>query len=304
MILMYHGVVPSPDFRLTANHLSVEDFKRHIYYLNENFKIRKLTEMFEDYRKGVAAKEFEIAITFDDGYRNNYKYAFPVLKETKTPATVFVVTRALTDPGHILWYDFIDGVKDRLDYTQLSFFDFGFNAQKARTQKIVTGPESLKSFMKQINVDEKNRIIQWIKKQGIEPDLERKKEFFELITPIQMKEMVKSGLIEFGSHTHNHPNLSEIAAVEAEQEVVKSKMLLEESIGSEVKSIAFPDGSYNEAVKSICINAGYQNLLAVDYKLGSDVTDKNILPRFCISNTTTPESNFLNMNNNLRKKGF
>ncbi len=304
MILMYHGVVPSPDFSLSANHLSVNDFKRHIFYLKKNFKVRKLNDLFDDYSNGVPAKEFEIAITFDDGYSNNFNYAYPVLKQHEMPATIFMVTQALENPGRILWYDFIDGVKHRINPYGIAEVDFGFDSEKRIMQKNITDTESLKSFMKRINVEEKNKIIQWIKKHGIEPDSTGKKDYFELLSATQVREMTDSGLIEIGSHTHNHPNLSEITINEAEQEIVKSKKLIENATGKEVKSIAFPDGSYNDAVKSLCIKAGYKNLLAVDYMLDSDVNDKNILPRFCISNTTTPESNILNLNKSIGRKGF
>lgn len=304
MILMYHGVVPTPDFGLSANHLSVDDFKRHILYLKRNFKIKKLIDLFEDYRNNIPAKEFEIAITFDDGYANNYLHAYPVLKENDIPATIFLVTQALEYPGHILWYDFIDGVKSRINPQKIAAVNFGFGTAKEAMQKKITGAESLKSFMKRLSVEEKNRIIQWIKEMGIEPDLAGRKEFFELLSVKQVKEMADSGLIEIGSHTHNHPNLSEIEINDVEQEVVKSKNLIEEATGKSVQSIAFPDGSYNEAVKSICLNAGYKNLLAVNCMLNSDSNNRDILPRFCISNTTTPESNFLNLNRSLREKGF
>lgn len=304
MILMYHGVVPSPDFRFSANHLSVEDFKQHVFYLKSNFKIRKLYDLFEDYRNGVSAREFEIAITFDDGYANNFTYAYPVLKQHNIPATIFMVTQALENPGHILWYDYIDGVKAAIDTRKIAEVDFGFDSEKKLLQRNISGADSLKSFMKRINVNEKYKIIQWIKNQGVEPNSSGKRDFFELLSVEQLKEMTDSGLIEIGSHTHNHPNLSEISISEAEQEIVKSKKLIEDVTGRQVKSIAFPDGSYSDAVKKLCIKTGYRNLLAVDSMLNSDVNDKNILPRFCISNTTTPKSNILNLNYSFRKSGF
>lgn len=304
LILMYHGVVPSPDFSLSVNHISVDDFHDQIVYLKNNFKIRRLKDLFEDYKNNVPAREFEVAITFDDGYSNNFNYAYPILRQHNIPATIFVVTQALETPGYILWYDFIDGVKSRIDFHKIARVDFGFDFEKTILQKGVFNVETLKSFMKRIGVDEKNKIIQWIKKQEIELDVVGKKDFFELLSPIQIKEITESGLIEIGSHSHNHPNLAEIPASEAEQEIVKSKKMIEDVIGFPVISIAFPDGSYNETVKKLCLQAGYKNLLAVDYKFGTDIHDKSILPRFCISNTTTSESNILNLNRSLWKKGF
>ena len=80
--------------------------------------------------------------------------------------------------------------------------------------------------------------------------------------------------------------------------------MLEEVIQKEVYSIAFPDGSYNDEVKRVCMESGYKNLLAVDYKCASDVNDKSILLRGGVSSTTTYEANMIHLSREFSSSGF
>jgi len=303
LIVMYHGVVRKTDFNLSVNHLSVDDFEKQIKYLATRFEIISLSEMFKSYREGVANKK-QIAITFDDGYENNYTNAFPVLKKYNAPATIFVVTKMLEQPDYLLWYDLIDLVKQKLD---ISFFKN--NAQLLDEEKRymimqAEGWSDFKSKMKLLDIQEKELVIQRDSNE-VKHALEGvDKEYRKLLTTEQMSEMITSGLIEIGSHTHHHPNLDEISSEAAKNEIEQSKKILEQKLKVEIKSIAFPDGAYNEQTLQLCKQAGYENLLAVDYKTASDSNDRNILPRFCISNTTTNESNIYRLHRSFNKKGF
>jgi peptidoglycan/xylan/chitin deacetylase (PgdA/CDA1 family) len=304
IILMYHGIVPEPDFGFSVNHLAVSEFEKHLRYLKKNFTIKSLNEIMDDYRNDVAYYKPVIALTFDDGYANNYHYAYPLLQKYGLPATIFAVTSGLENPDAILWYDYIDSIKNRIDYRALSQADLGFNHSLTGLQQQISDSGSLKSFLKKLAFKEKQKIIDFLQLKGHYPDISERGDFLRLLNAAQMKEMTDSGLIEIGSHTHTHPNLAELTDEEAGFEVSHSRKLIEEATGKPAISIAFPDGSYSEETKALCKKNGYKNLLAVKYRLPTDRQDKSILPRFCISNTTTAESNFLMFNWKMMIEGF
>ena len=129
-------------------------------------------------------------------------------------------------------------------------------------------------------------------------------ECYKLLNNEQLKKFSESPLVEIGSHGYSHLNLAYIPKEVAEEELEKSKQKLEAITGKEVISIAYPDGNYNEEVKSSSLNAGYKNLLAVNYLLPSDSADKNILPRNGLSNTTTYEANMILLNKKFNQVGF
>src|SRR5262245_35832283 len=105
LLIMYHGVVRKMDPGLSVNHLSLEDFEEHVRYIKKNFEVVPVHELFRRKQQGGRSHRKTIAITFDDGYENNYLNAFPVLKKYNLPATIFVVAEAVRDPAYVLWYD-------------------------------------------------------------------------------------------------------------------------------------------------------------------------------------------------------
>lgn len=304
MILMYHGVVPEANLNISPNHLSLNNFEAQIKYLSSEFNIVSLEDIFSLYRNSESKTKTTLAITFDDGYENNFKYAFPVLQKYNVPATIFTVTKQLENPGFILWYDFVDVLKNHIP---LSFFQENIkklDKQLGKFDVVINSWGELKQFLKTLNQSEKEVVLNRRMIDLQEILLKVPDEFYKLLNIEQMKIMLDSGLIKIGSHTHSHPNLDIISDEESRSELALSKRHLEKNLNIEIKSIAFPDGAYNEKVKTNALNAGYKNLLAVNYRLESDYLDKNVLPRFCISNTTTFESNIFQMFRSFKKRSF
>ena len=305
LIIMYHGVVRKQNLGLSVNHLSLQDFEQQILYFRRNFDIVPVQEMFSRKQSGIRSKRKTIAITFDDGYENNYVNAFPVLRKFNIPATIFVVAGAVRDPDYTLWYDKIDLLKSSIDYKQIPTMKISLPADKMEIWKRIRDISALKNFMKTLNTREKEQVLSMLFPTGKGNQFESTDvEYRRMLGASQMKEMVASGYIEIGSHSMSHPNLDKLNEANLTFELSESKKELEQAIGSTVQSIAFPDGAYNDLVKNEARKAGYQNLLAVDFRQSSDLSQKDILPRFCISNTTTNESNYIMLNLAFDKLGF
>ena len=87
-VLMYHSVLKKNNkFRYG---ISLDDFKRQMEYL-KNVNIKKITT--EGLSKGdVDENANNVMVTFDDGYKNNFENAYPILKENNIPAVFFITT--------------------------------------------------------------------------------------------------------------------------------------------------------------------------------------------------------------------
>jgi peptidoglycan/xylan/chitin deacetylase (PgdA/CDA1 family) len=88
-ILYYHSV-----WRGTGQwgfRVSTEDFEWQIRHLTENYRVVSLDRLVECIRRGEAVNG-AAAVTFDDGYEDNYTNALPILEKYRCPATIFVVT--------------------------------------------------------------------------------------------------------------------------------------------------------------------------------------------------------------------
>lgn len=305
-VLVYHGVVKNKNLALSANHCSVKEFEKEISYLSKNFSIVSLTDIFKLHRKKIRPSKKTIAITFDDGYENNYTNAFPVLKKYNVPATIFVVASCVTNPEHILWYDYVDINKEYIDFSLFPAIQTDLSEDELSRVKKIQNFSNLRSFLKSVNTASKLKVLKEIIPSGQAASTisRTNSEFRKMLSVAQMKEMTDSGLIEIGSHSLTHPNLDMLTETELVFELNESKKLLEQATGKEIVSIAFPDGAYNEEVKRLSYKAGYRQLLSVESRLKSDQEDENILERFCISNTTTPESNMIQVQLGFNRWGF
>ena len=72
-----------------------EEFKKQMQYLHdEGYHTITMDELYDYMTKGTELPDKPVLITFDDGYIDNYKYAFPILKEYNMKATLFMITSA------------------------------------------------------------------------------------------------------------------------------------------------------------------------------------------------------------------
>jgi peptidoglycan/xylan/chitin deacetylase (PgdA/CDA1 family) len=93
-------------------------------------------------------------------------------------------------------------------------------------------------------------------------------EYWKLMTDSQISTLRNSDLISIGSHGYFHNNLGNIPLVDAINELILSKKYLEKLLQKEVFSLAYPDGSYNEALLNEAYNIGFKQQLAADQFLG------------------------------------
>ena len=79
LIINYHGVIENENLKYNGRHFSKDVFEKHLAYYQKNFQVVTVTEIFDMYRKNIIPPKKTIAITFDDGFENNYSIAFPLL---------------------------------------------------------------------------------------------------------------------------------------------------------------------------------------------------------------------------------
>lgn len=306
LILNYHGVVKKSDPKISPNHLSLEQFTKHIQYLSKNFNIVSLTDIFSIHQQKLSVDKKTIAITFDDGYENNFLNAFPVLQKFSAPATIFVTAQAVENSSEPLWYDALDISKSGLRWEEFKLDERILNNQEFKPLLNSSSFSEFKNKLKNLPAIKKAEVFRSLLPSEV---LENSKnstdsEYWKLLSNEQMRTLAGSGLIEIGSHGYSHTNLDILPLDELNVELVRSRKLLETVIQKKVISLAFPDGAYNEKVKMASREAGYTHLCAVNYRWPNDQLDNSILPRLSISNTTTFESVMIQIHRAFKYSGF
>ena len=90
-ILYYHRVNDKSDPFFSA--ISTRLFEQEMRFVASHYKVVSLAEMLD--HLGGGSRETVVAITFDDGYQDNYLNAFPILQRYRLPATIFLTTGGL-----------------------------------------------------------------------------------------------------------------------------------------------------------------------------------------------------------------
>jgi len=119
-ILMYHGIDKNPgNSKLTV---SVQDFAAQMNFLKRHeFKVLPLDEVVGLVKSHKSLPKKAVAITIDDGYENNYVYAYPVLKKNNFPATIFVIAGAVGKSGFLPVTELKEMLGNKIDIGSHSF---------------------------------------------------------------------------------------------------------------------------------------------------------------------------------------
>ena len=243
-ILMYHAVIREPLQVRDWCFLDEDAFRKQISYVKQHFRVVPLSEAIQMLTTGSLDVP-TLAITFDDGYQNNYDVAFPILANYDCPATIFLSTRYI-DSDRTLWFCRLNlalalSAKRSLMWNGVSL-DISRPAQKASASVVLR--QALKT-RHPFSIDE--LVTDICQKLEVNPD--RKFESgspYHLLRTDAIRCMMKSGLIDFGAHTHNHAILSHLSPTEQQDEISGSIKLVERLTGRPCKSFAYPNGSADD----------------------------------------------------------
>ncbi len=219
-----------------------------------------------------------VMVTFDDGYRDNYTVAYPILKTLDIPAVFFLTTGMLSN-RELPWWDVITFL-----FKRTAVKDFLYNGRKFDIGDSMEG--ALKYFLdlKKTSPAAATRYLIMELSELLEADLpDQDAQSAEIMTWEQVREM-RAGGMEFGSHTHTHRVLTTLEPMEIREELLLSKLLMEQGLGEEVLSISYPVGETKlvpDGIGEVCRECGYR----IGYTTNSGVNSWDSLQTFSIKRT-------------------
>lgn len=230
-------------------------FEKQMRYLSKNFCVMKIEDILEILKKEKYIPDNLIAITFDDGYEDNYLYAYPILRKYSIPTTIFCTTGFISTKK-ILWFD-----KIRMAFKNTN--ESYLNLKNGPGYPLTTLREklyALYSVMEMVTYLEEEKKISFINWLFNTLKVEESKDLsVNMLTWEQIKEMKNNG-ISFGAHTVSHPILTILPHHRIIEEVFESKKIIEEHIGTRVECFAYPNGKekdFNNDIKNILQKVGY-----------------------------------------------
>lgn len=94
IVLTYHRI---GDFSQDQDiSISIEKFDKQMAYLKNHFNVFSLDTFIENIEKNIDIQRDMMVITFDDGYKDNYLNAYPILKKFQLPGTIFLITNQIS----------------------------------------------------------------------------------------------------------------------------------------------------------------------------------------------------------------
>lgn len=255
-VLMYHRILPSVHeekiFVQPGMYVSSEVFRRQIAFLKTRYHVLSLIELVQRLGAGKSVAGC-CAITFDDGWRDNYAHAYPVLKEFNVPATIFLAT-GFIGTNRLFWPEEVGLYLQRLEV-------FGRDYKHPILK-------SLPHYRSENRVEQFNHVVMLLK--DVAP--QQREEFLADLrtqspgdTPSEamlmrwqeVKEMLDGGLVDFGAHSHNHVILDQVPFGQAEKEVMQSRQELERQLGIKPQLFAYPNGNFTGDLKGLVRKHGF-----------------------------------------------
>jgi len=272
LILTYHRVIEKWDETLDYSQpgmvVTVPTFERQLAFMKSQFEIVPLGALLENGAIRRPAGRPRCVITFDDGWRDNYDLALPILRHHRIPATIFVTTDFI-GTGRVFWHTTLSRMLLRGDLSQLLRHEAELAAypspvrhqlqQLARRGRAATARdvdpiiETIKALCGQDAIEALLQTLSWT--VGLSTRAVQDQNYF--LDWDQVREMAAGG-IEIGSHGCSHRIMTGLSIDEASEELVRSKREIEHRIGRGVAHFAFPNGAANGAIVAAAATAGYR----------------------------------------------
>lgn len=292
-IFLYHGVHPWVPgygiFNYRKKFITPELFRQELLWIKEYFSVIPLSLLIERSNRDSRIPPRAAVLTFDDGYQNNYQYAFPILKEYKLPATFFLTTD-LVDGKTPLWVDTLEYAIGHARGPLLRISNkgkeetFSVEAYEDRVQADMV----LRDCLKRIPQSEAEILLgKIVNAAGANLQESFLSSPYAGITWEEAREMERAGMA-FAPHTRSHPILSRIPVSNAKEEILFSKKRLQEELDAPLNIFAYPNGQpsdYTPEIVSIIQEVGFRAALTtIPGAIGKNA-HPYLLPRITLDNT-------------------
>jgi peptidoglycan/xylan/chitin deacetylase (PgdA/CDA1 family) len=261
-ILMYHRILPADDVRAASEQPGMivhpETLRLQLRTLKRHFEIVSLEDWVERATTGRTLPDRACAITFDDGWRDNYEHAYPALVDEQVPATIFIVS-GMVGTDQSFWPERLaDLLRHGISRYGKALFELpAFNWLYALEVPLPSttddlSRERLDAFIVQAKRFPDTDIHERLAHMADILTLNEYQHDLALADWDQLAEMVEGGFVNIGSHTRRHVRLtSEVHTDTLENEIVGSKTEIEKRLGRSVRLFCYPNGDYSPEARAL-----------------------------------------------------
>jgi peptidoglycan/xylan/chitin deacetylase (PgdA/CDA1 family) len=275
-VLFFHRVLPTPDAMLGDEHTEAS-FARLVGWLKSQHHILPLDEGVARWRAGTLPPA-AAAISFDDGYRDNFTVVAPLLRRLGVPATFFISTGFLD--GGIMWNDRVTEAVRRADLPFLRLPSLGLADLPLGTpaQRGAVASQVL-TALKYLAQPERDEAVAQVEHACGDPQLP-----VDLMMRSDDVRALAAQGFGIGAHTVSHPILAKLDDASARREIEHCGQTLATLVGTAVGLFAYPNGragkDFDSRHRAMVQAAGYQAAFTTEPGVCNDKADTWALPRF------------------------
>jgi peptidoglycan/xylan/chitin deacetylase (PgdA/CDA1 family) len=273
IILWYHGICEDT-FRLLSGyderHIQKSKFREQLSFLKRRgYNFLNMSEFIDILHNKKRIYKM-VVLTFDDGYRNVVTNAYPIMKEFNAKGCFYLIS-GLIDEGKLLWTDYIETIVRNFNRGKFTFIFKG--------EKIFYTLDDKKSYEATM-LDIKNKLrtlpelerIEHLKQFDNKNITDFPKEFI-FANWAQIQSLDRK-ILEIGSHTKHHPNLTNISSSEGVMaEIKNSKVKIEKKVGYEINYFCYPAGKYNEDIVKKVKECRYSSAVTIKHGFNDESTN-------------------------------
>lgn len=312
LILMYHQVCEkkADPWQLAVH---PDTFHKQLDILRKKFDVVSLHQLVEALKTGKLEQNM-VAITFDDGFVDNYMNAAPLLEWYRCPATFYLASNPLRDQKLYWWDELLSIVflTERLPKVlkmKVGETDLYFEFRRDHTLTPRLSQEILRWVYGQVIPNERIALYLQLWKM-IQPlqHLDQYTVMRELrnwagiiymplgngapMKVYQMQKLAENNLFTIGGHTVNHAMLASQTQLVQAYEVRECKREIESLSGKGVNSFAYPYGNFSTVTKELLKQSGYDHAVSTEQRAVDARSDLFALPRMQVLNWKPEELKF------------
>jgi peptidoglycan/xylan/chitin deacetylase (PgdA/CDA1 family) len=255
---MFHSVKPLSDKALIPMNRDLEvtpEYLRDVVNMcrEAGREIISLDEARDRIKAGLQSDRPFAVLTFDDGYKDNLTYAYPVLRELNAPFTVYLCTD-FPDGKALLWWYLLEQKVRSTHKIELSINGAIKRYITATTSERLHAFHEIRYQLVTASSEERDNLLSQLFGNGREQWFEFTKA--AALTWDEVRSLDRDPLCTIGAHTVTHPSLKQLDESQLQFEITESKRIIEQQIGKPVQHFCYPYGSP--------INCGEREFRAVE----------------------------------------
>jgi peptidoglycan/xylan/chitin deacetylase (PgdA/CDA1 family) len=286
LVLALHRVLPLEERTSCYDpHLVLSEpaFVSLLRLLKQDYDVVPLEDLLMN--PNASEGRAKVAITFDDGWEDNYRIAFPHLLAYQLPATIFACTELLGTSAVLpeerfarLWTECVTRSKLKELIADLNHWGMG----RRKNNHLQSQRGYWSQELKRMPLTARLLLLDHFEDRYEVPPVKTRR----FMRWEDVRIMLNTGLIRMGSHTSRHAALTSETDRDIRRELEDSRTTLLERTGVDSRIIAYPNGMYNRRVVELVRQAGFKAGLTTDPGAVSRRSNLLTIPRIAVDDTT------------------